>query len=186
MSTDGGRKVVFYRKVHMNTEYIFNNDMATDISKSLWSECIAQYGSHSSTPASEASAIGEMVRAIYVLQVWQRDGGQGSPVKTLHNYAITESTINKVVERYFDGDAQEASISPTPKRANKYGAFEQWAESHLFEQFTTEQLVEQSGFSYATTLKYIQESPTFRKVKKGLWEVRDAKADREAEKKSSL
>jgi hypothetical protein len=170
----------------MKTEHTFNNDMATDISKSLWKESIAKHGSHSSTPANEASAIGEMVRAIYVLQVWQREGGQGSPVKALNTYGVTESTINKIMERYFDGDVQEISISPAPKRANKYGAFEQWAESHLFEQFTTEQLVEQSGFSYATTLKYIQESPTFRKVKKGLWEIRDAKADREAEKKLSL
>jgi hypothetical protein len=40
--------------------------------------------------------------------------------------------------------------------------------------------MEQCGFSYPTTLKYVQESPVFRKVKKGLWEVRDAKADRQA------
>jgi len=170
----------------MKTEYVFSSETAKKVSESMWRECLKKYGSHTDTPASEASHIGEMVRAIYVLQVWQRDGGQGSPVKTLHSYAITESTINRIVDEYFDGEAVETSISPTPKRANKYGAFEQWAESHLFEQFTTEQLVEQSGFSYATTLKYIQESPTFRKVKKGLWEIRDAKADREAEKKSSL
>ena len=44
------------------------------------------------------------------------------------------------------------------------------------------QLTEQSGFSYQTTLKYLQETPTFRKLKKGLWEIRDAKADREAQK----
>lgn len=170
----------------MKTEYVFSGETAKKVSKSMWAESLEKHGSYSNTPASEASQIGEMVRAIYVLQVWQRDGGQGSPVKTLHNYAITESTINRVISEYFDGEEIEAAITPTPKRANKYGAFEQWAESHLFEQFTTEQLVEQSGFSYPTTLKYIQESPTFRKVKKGLWEIRDAKADREAEKKLSL
>jgi ATP-dependent exoDNAse (exonuclease V) beta subunit len=66
------------------------------------------------------------------------------------------------------------------KRADKWDAFLKWSTQHHFEQFTTEQLAEQSGFSYQTTLKYLQESPTFRKIKKGLWEVRDAKADREA------
>ena len=65
---------------------------------------------------------------------------------------------------------------------DKYDALLAWSKDHLFEQFTTEQLVEVSGFSYPTTLKFLQESPTFRKVKKGLWEVRDAEADKKAEK----
>ena len=75
------------------------------------------------------------------------------------------------------------STMPAPaKRSDKYDALLDWAKDHLFEQFTTEQIVEVSGFSYQTTLKFLQESPTFRKVKKGLWEVRDADADRKSDK----
>lgn len=76
----------------------------------------------------------------------------------------------------------ESNVSALNKRSDKYDALLAWAGDHLFEQFTTEQIVEVSGFSYPTTLKFIQESPTFRKVKKGLWEIRDADADRKAEK----
>ena len=76
----------------------------------------------------------------------------------------------------------ESNISSLNKRSDKYGALLAWASEHLFEQFTTEQIVEVSGFSYPTTLKFLQESPSFRKVKKGLWEVRDADADRKLEK----
>jgi len=76
----------------------------------------------------------------------------------------------------------ESNTSALTKRADKYEALLEWAKDHLFEQFTTEQIVEVSGFSYPTTLKFLQESPTFRKVKKGLWEVRDADADRKSEK----
>ncbi len=76
----------------------------------------------------------------------------------------------------------ESNTSALTKRADKYDALLEWAKDHLFEQFTTEQIVEVSGFSYPTTLKFLQESPTFRKVKKGLWEVRDADADRKSEK----
>lgn len=76
----------------------------------------------------------------------------------------------------------ESNTSALTKRSDKYDALLEWASDHLFEQFTTEQIVEVSGFSYQTTLKFLQESPTFRKVKKGLWEVRDADADRKAEK----
>lgn len=68
------------------------------------------------------------------------------------------------------------------RRADKYDALLDWAKDHLFEQFTTDQLVEVSGFSYPTTLKFLQESPTFRKIKKGIWEIRDAEADKKAEK----
>ena len=169
----------------MQTTYRFTPEMAEEVSRDMWSNALKTHGSYTATPASEASNIGEMVRAIYVLNLWQRDG-QGSPVRFLQNYAITEQTITQVIGQYFDGELQEEIVlTPTPKRANKYGAFEQWASEHVFEQFTTEQLVEQSGFSYPTTLKYIQESATFRKIKKGLWEIRDAKADREAEKKIS-
>lgn len=76
----------------------------------------------------------------------------------------------------------ESNSSALTKRSDRYDALLDWSKDHLFEQFTTEQIVEISGFSYPTTLKFIQESPTFRKVKKGLWEVRDADADRKAEK----
>lgn len=74
------------------------------------------------------------------------------------------------------------NVSAMTKRADKYDALLSWARDHVYEEFTTEELVEVSGFSYPTTLKFLQDSPTFRKVKKGLWEVRDAEADRVAEK----
>ena len=67
-------------------------------------------------------------------------------------------------------------------REQKFNKFLKWANEHHFEQYTTEQLSEKSGFSYQTTLKYLQETPTFRKLKKGLWEIRDAKADRDSQK----
>lgn len=61
---------------------------------------------------------------------------------------------------------------PTVKRADKYGAFEKWASEHAGEQFSSEQLVEVSGFGYQTTLRFIASSPYFYKVKKNLYECR--------------
>ena len=69
-------------------------------------------------------------------------------------------------------------------RADQYKAFEQWAREHDREQFTTEQLVAESGFGYQTTLKFIDGNPFFHKIKKGLYECRDYTADREQAKKS--
>ena len=69
----------------------------------------------------------------------------------------------------------------TEKRSNKYGAFITWSKDKIGEQYTTETLVEVAGFSYPTVLKFLTDSTNFRKIKKGIWEIRDPKADREAE-----
>jgi hypothetical protein len=101
----------------------------------------------------------------------------------MFSYSLPDAVIAEVSNEYCGIQVDEDSVVDevkTEKRADKWDAFLKWANQHHFEQFTTEQLQEQCGFSYPTTLKYVQDSPSFRKVKKGLWEVRDAKADRES------
>ena len=50
---------------------------------------------------------------------------------------------------------------------------ESWAAERAFEQFTTAQLAEKSGFSQQTILKYLKTSRYFIKVKRGLYEARN-------------
>lgn len=150
----------------------------------MWDEAIAEYGDKFRVPREVSQKISDYTRALHVLYIWNRDAGKGNPVRQLVSYGIPESIITEVAPIYcgvtFDEDVSVVEEVRVEKRADKWDAFLKWASQHHFEQFTTEQLAEQSGFSYQTTLKYLQESPTFRKIKKGLWEVRDAKADREA------
>lgn len=70
---------------------------------------------------------------------------------------------------------------PKEKRADKYDAFEKWATEHAGEQFSSEQLVEVSGFGYQTTLRFIASSPYFHKIKKNLYECRDIKTKHDSE-----
>jgi hypothetical protein len=67
-------------------------------------------------------------------------------------------------------------------RKGKYRAFEQWAMAHDREQFTTEQLMEVSGFSRATVLKFVEGNPIFPKLKRGLYECRDIETARKSQK----
>lgn len=160
--------------MNITTEHI------NQVHSSLWEEAVAEYGNKFSVPFEEIYKISARTRALYVLQGWNNSG---SPARHLSSYGIPHEMITEVVAQYCNETVELDELgAPTPRRADKYDSFIEWAETHLFEQFTTEQLVEQSGFSYATTLKFVTESPTFRKIKKGIWEVRDAKADREAEK----
>lgn len=146
----------------------------------LWDEAIAEHGDKFKVPFERIQEMSQWTRALYVLQTWN---GTGNPARYLSVYSIPTDVITYVLAKYCNEIVSENEIlAPKPRRADKYDAFLDWAKGHLFEQFTTEQLEKVSDFSYATTLKFITESPTFRKVKKGLWEIRDAESDRKAEK----
>lgn len=150
----------------------------------MWQEAELKYGSKFKVPTEKVYAMSTKLRALYCLQGWD---GKGSPVAHLVFYNIPEDIIADVVAEYCGVDLDVEDVQSelkTEKRADKWDAFLRWSKSHLFEQFTTEELTELSGFSYPTTLKYLQTSPSFRKIKKGLWEVRDPKADKENDKAS--
>lgn len=163
---------------------MFITDLAvTTNHKEMWQKAVDEYGNAFSVPHDIATKINETTRALYALQIWHRGGAAGNPAKFLATYSIYPDVLMEVVRDYcsMEIESMEDVIVKTEKRSDKYDAFIDWSKAHLFEQYSTEQLVEISGFSYPTTLKFVQESPVFRKIKKGLWEIRDAKADREAE-----
>ena len=154
--------------------------------KTLFAELTAKYGegwSWRKEHHEENIHLSEIYRGLCVLSKWQTEGEKGAPETFLNSYSILDQVIPTLVTNYL---GKKVCAKPEelrePTREQKIAKFLQWANGHHFEQFTTEQLTEQLGFSYPTTLKYLQTSPTFRKLKKGLWEIRDAKADREAQK----
>ena len=75
-------------------------------------------------------------------------------------------------------------LMPTRKRRiDKHKAGEQYALAHVFEEVTAQQLADSIGVSLPTAYKVIEDRPDyFRKIKRGVWECRDAQADRNAEK----
>jgi hypothetical protein len=132
-----------------------------------------KYGSVFRAPSEEVRENSERIRAFYVIQKY---GGSISR-QVLSQYMIPPSIAEAVLAEC--GGDGVTTVEPKVSRADQYKAFEQWASEHDSEQFTTEQLVEVSGFSYQTTLKFIDGSPFFRKVKKGLYECRNDRLRRE-------
>jgi hypothetical protein len=164
------------------TSAYITDEMIKSNHKEMWSDALAEHGDSFKVPHETITRINETLRALYTLQVWQRTGGAGNPAKFLTTYSIYPEILMEVVRDYcsLEVESIEDVVAKSEKRSDKYDAFIDWTKAHTFEQYTTEQLVEISGFSYPTTLKFIQDSPSFRKIKKGLWEIRDPKADREA------
>jgi len=149
-----------------------------------WGTLRKQYNDLWQVPSEVRFSNGEYERAMYVLLQWKIEGEKGNPIRQLRTYGVTEATTVEVVSKWCDMTISTEDLAEVKaeKRADKYEAFIDWSKDKLFEQYTTEALVEVSGFSYPTVLKFLQESPNFRKVKKGIWEIRDPKADRDAEK----
>lgn len=149
-----------------------------------WGTLRKDYNDLWQAPSDVRFSNGEYERAMHVLLQWKIEGEKGNPVRQLRTYGVMESIIVDVISKWCDMtiSAEDLAEVKTEKRADKYDSFIEWTKDKLFEQYTTEELVEVAGFSYPTVLKFLQDSPNFRKVKKGLWEVRDPKADRDAEK----
>lgn len=132
-----------------------------------------KYGSVFRAPSEEVRENSERLRAFYIIQKY----GGSINRQVLSQYMIPPSIAEAVLAEC--GGDGVTTVEPKVSRADQYKAFEQWASEHDSEQFTTEQLVEVSGFSYQTTLKFIDGSPFFRKVKKGLYECRNDRLRRE-------
>lgn len=68
-------------------------------------------------------------------------------------------------------------------RKDQYTIILDWCKRNVFEEVTVDSLVELSGLSAPTVRKFIGDRlDVFRKLRRGVWEVRDPKADRAADK----
>lgn len=141
-----------------------------DLHRQEWAEAIAQYGSAFAVPSSVSWAINERTRARWVMGIHPNDLG------ALKSHSIAASVIEAL-------EVEVPDLAPRPKRADKWKNMERWCRDHALEQVTPDQLADISGFSRSTALKFIQDRiDLFRKVKWGLYEVRDVEAERAREK----
>lgn len=141
----------------------------------LWGEAKERFGSVSAVPKDVVWSISEYVRGLYVLQVFGRSGGSGSAVSWLRSYGVSDGCVEAFVRDGVLG-RQEVVVErerPAGSRKAKLRAFEDWAGRHRGEQFSTDQLVEVSGFSRGALLNYLKLSRLFVKVKRGVFEVVD-------------
>lgn len=151
------------------------DEFVDSVNAELWQEGVDKYGSKFSLPKDVERDINETVRALYVLQVWQKNGSSGNPLSQLRTYSVSEDVAHTVVSQYL-GDKyikqlEKEKSEKTEKRKDKWDSFIEWANENEGKKFTTEQLEKKSGFSYQTTLNYVKTSPVFEKLKKGHYRV---------------
>lgn len=165
------------------TSNAITDDKVISYNAELWREAIEKHGSKYRVPEEEIQRMGELVRGLYVLQVWQQRGGQGNPVKFLTEYNVSNESIGILVSSFLKNQKLLEVLEDKPvKRADKWKILEDWAKNKTYEEVTTEEIMEVCGFSNQTVLNYVKTSPYFRKIQRGRWEVRDPKEDRAKEK----
>jgi hypothetical protein len=93
--------------------------------------------------------------------------------------AVVPSRIRKLVPYPTLLEMMDNAGRISVKRVEKYQSIIDWTQEHLFEQVTPQQVMEVGDISYPTALKFIGDRPDiFRKIKRGLYELRDPQADR--------
>lgn len=135
---------------------------------------VEKYGSHTAIPKDEEYIVRETLRATYCLAT----NPSGSVREVLRYYSVDERVWGNFVDDHNVGEPVKKV-----KRTDKYQSIIDWTKDHLFEQITAQTIMEVGEISYPTALKFISDRPDiFRKIKRGTYEIRDPKTDRQAEK----
>jgi hypothetical protein len=138
--------------------------------KATWVEFLEKYGNATSVPSELVFIAGETMRAGYCIDV--------NPTTPVYDVFKHYSVDQRVWGRFMSEIPEDEK---RVKRVDKYQSIIDWTQQHLFEQVTAQEVMTVGEISYPTALKFITDRPDlFRKIKRGLYELRDPKADRQA------
>lgn len=160
---------------HITDEYI------DDIHKTMWKAMIKKHGTAYRVPRDDQYIIGEIVRGLYVAQIWQKHGANGNPMSALQQASVNPTIAETIITEHLGGrvvkkDEKSATLAATGggNKAKMQNLITN-AMKNYGKQFTTEQLAEISGFSTQTVVKHLKSLKYYRKIKRGLYEARDPK-----------
>jgi len=128
-------------------------------------------------PTERLRQVTEEMRAFYVIQKF----GSAINPTIISQYMLPPDIAKRVLDEM--GIDKEVEPQRKEKRSDKYNKVYQWCDENTYRQVTPLDVAEIGSISYPTALKVIKDRPDlFRNIKRGLYEVRDPKADREADK----
>jgi hypothetical protein len=165
---------------------------ADQIHADRWIMAVAEFGDRFSVPRQVAQSISDEVRAAECLAVWIRDGRQTRLVSYLRSMMIPDSIIEKMASEV-DGEAvvkDESGRIVVEKKARRkrddlMKDLISWLDEHPYEMVTVKSLCEIAGVAHMTIRKFICDRPDYFRAgeKRGEFEVRNRKADRERDGK---
>lgn len=139
-----------------------------------YEELQKKYGTVFRAPYEERSLVSERLRAAHCIAT-----NPDVPIRqTLRHYAVDQR-----VWPHFLDDAEEFVEGRKLSRAEKQSLALDWASNNVGKQVTLDEIIKECDVSYSMAKKLTEDRlDVFRKVKRGLFEIRDPRADREADK----
>jgi hypothetical protein len=152
-------------------------DLARETYKKEIGQLIEEYGNASSVPADEQRVPAEKLRAAYCIST-----NPDLPVtQVFRTYSIDSRVWSTYVE-----NADEIKEERRLSRADRQNKVLSWAAANVGAQVDLTKLMEVGDVAYSMAKKITEDRPdVFRKIKRGLFDVRDPKADREADKEAA-
>lgn len=127
------------------------------------------------------SQVDDLERALYVLQTWQSKEPNSNPYSWLKSYMVRQPAVTWLTEHLLPKMNVAIKVEEKPeKRKDKYAKLEKLALEKTYHEFTTQQLVDESGLGAQTVTKWAKTSGFFRSIGKGKWEARNPKEDRKS------
>lgn len=129
-----------------------------------------EYGSFTAVPIDKHRYISEIYRGKLLLARYPEE----EPTGLMNKYNFSNNIIELLTGSNYAGPA------PKAKRTSKYSKIEDWCANNVGAETTIYQIAEVGEVSYPTANNFVKARvDLFHKVKKGLYIVRDPKADRE-------
>lgn len=138
---------------------------------------IEEYGGPSNVPEDDRRIASEKLRASYSIHA-----NPEVPVpQVLKSYSIDSR-----VWHHFVDDLTQVKTERRMSRADKINAVIKWAADNVGKKVDLTELMSVGDIAYSMAKKITEDRPDiFWKIKRGQFEVRDPKADREADKKAA-
>lgn len=152
-------------------------ELAKEEYKAEFARLIEEYGEASSIPYEDQHFAAEKLRAAYCIHT--------NPELPIPQIFKTYSVDHRVWHHFVD-DVTEMKTERRMTRAEKINAVIKWASENVGKKIDLTELMGVSDIAYSMAKKITEDRPDiFWKIKRGQFEVRDPKADREADKKAA-
>lgn len=146
------------------------NEQASDQYRTAVQALITKYGGATYVPQDEWREVSELTRLHQTINAL--DGKVTR--RLLSQYMFAPATIEKVSPQLLEEELAKQT------RSDKHKTIYEWLDANAGETITTQDFADIAELSYPTTLKFIETNPQyFRKIKRGQYEIRNPKAERE-------
>lgn len=136
-----------------------------------------KYGNATLIPKDEWYAQSERLRAAYCLHA----NPDQTPAQVFKLYSVDQ----RVWSHFVDGEII-STLEKRQSRSEKIQSVLNWAAENVGEQVDLEKVQEANNIAYTMAKKITEDRPdVFRRIKRGLFEIRDPDADRKADREAA-